>query len=143
MEASALVAERERWEKEKEDMRHDREVWGKVPENPIPRGAHWDPVWHTYECRAYGKREYLGLLRNIPKGWNAVDACMSTPVSIKMGRILPPVEVRQPHRCAFVDGSLHGYWIVDRNQDDCEPKLKDIHDTVSQRYLSSPASYSP
>ena len=134
IEASALVAERERWEREKENMRHDREMWEKVPEDHIPPGARWGTVSYIYGCRAYGKREYEGVLLDIPKGWSAIDACMNTPVSIKVGWNRPKVEIRQPHRCASVGNSLHGYWIVDRDQDDCEPKLKDVHDTVSQRF---------
>ena len=131
MEASTLVAEREKWEGEKENMRHDRESWEKVPEDRIPPGAYWSSVRPAYECRAYGKREYQGTLRNVPKGWGAVDACMNTCVSVKVAWNRPPVEIRRPYRCAFVDGSLHGYWIVDRDQDDCKPKLKDVQDAVS------------
>ena len=137
MEASALIAEREKWEQEKENMRHDREMWGKVPEDPVPSGAYWYAVGPSDECLAYGKREYNGMLQSIPKSWSAVDACMNTPVSIEVHWSQPAVRIRRPHRCASVDGSLYGYWIVDWYQHDCQSKLKDIHDTVGQRYFSA------
>ena len=57
MEASVLVAEREKWEVEKENIRHDREVWGHVPEDEVPPGARWSTIRHVHERRAYGKRE--------------------------------------------------------------------------------------
>jgi hypothetical protein len=132
-EASILVAEREKWEKEKEDMRHDRELWGKVPEDRVPPGAYWNFVRSYYDCRAYGKREYQGALQNVPIGWSTADACINTPVTINVGWRYPEVKFRRPYRCASVDGSLHGYWIVDQYQDDCKPELKDVNDTVSQR----------
>ena len=136
MEASALVAEREKWEVEKENMRHDREVWGQVPEDEVPPGARWSFIRPAYECRAYGKREYVGVLRDVPEGWSAMDACMNMPVSIEFSKH-PSIEIKQPYRCAFVGSSadIRGYWIVDQHQDDCKPKLEDIHDTVSQIIL--------
>ena len=137
MEVSALVAEREKWEQEKENMRHDRELWEQVPEDRVPWRAHWDHVWSHYECRAYGKREYQGVLRGIPAGWpwSAIDVCMNTPVSIDLDWDRPPVKIQRPYRCVF-DGSLNGYWIVDRGQDDCEPELRAVHDTVCQGFPS-------
>ena len=131
-EASALVAEREKWGRERDDMRHDREVWEKVPEGRVPSRAYWVSVGSSV-CRAYGKQEYEGVLRNIPEGWGAIDACMNTPVSIRTVWDGPAVKIRQPYRCALVDGFVQGYWILDQYQDDCKPKLKDVHDIVSPR----------
>jgi len=130
-EKSALVTEREKSEQRREQMRRDRELWEKVPEYRVPEGAFWDAVRPAVECRAYGKREYSAMLQNIPEGWSAIDACMS----------MPPVEIegvsgRRPHRCAFADGSPHiyGYWMVDWNQTDCQPRYENFHDAVSQRF---------
>ena len=124
---SALVAEREKSEQKREKMRRDRELWEKVLEDRVPQGAFWEVVWPAWDCRAYGKREYWGMLRNIPEGWSTIDACMNMPVEIK------GVTVRRPDRCAFVDGSpyIHGYWMVDWDQPDCKPWYRDFHDAVS------------
>ena len=38
-------------------------------------------VWHAWDRRAYGRREYyLELLRNVPEDRDVVDVCMSMPV---------------------------------------------------------------
>jgi hypothetical protein len=132
----ALVAWRVKSEREREQMRRDRELWGKVREDRVPQGAYWEVVWPAWDCHAYGKREYWGTLRNIPEGWSAIDACMNMPVEIK------GVTVRRPYRCAFVDGDphIHGYWMVDWDQPDCKPWYRDFHDAVSPR-SSPPARY--
>lgn len=124
-EGSTLSEEREKSEHERAKMKLDREEWEKVPDDRVPPGAHWKPIWPAYDCRAYGKREYWGVLLDIPEGWSAMDACMNTPAEIE------GVTVRRPDRCAFVSESpgIHGYWMVDRNQEDCKPWHKDIRDT--------------
>jgi len=129
-EKSALVAERDKSEREREKMRGEREFWEKVPEDRVPHGAFWEVVWPAWSCRAYGKREYWGMLRNIPDGWSAIDACMNMPVEIK------GVNIRRPYRCKFVDGSpqIHGYWMVDWDQQDCKPSYKNFHDAVSPKF---------
>ena len=129
-EKSALVAEREKSERERENLRREREFWEKVPEDRVPHGASWEVVWPAWDCLAYGKREYWGMLRNIPQGWNAIDACMNMPVEIK------GVNIRHPHRCKFVDGSphVHGYWMVDWDQPDCKPSYRDFHDAVGPKF---------
>lgn len=128
-ERSALVAERDRSEREREKMRHDRELWEKMPEDHVPPGAHWGTIKPVSSCLEYGKREYFGMLQDIPEGWSAVDACRNTPAEIK------GVTVRRPYRCQFVDGSphIHGYWIVDWDPKDCRPWPKNIRDTVSSK----------
>ncbi|KAF9651184.1 hypothetical protein BDM02DRAFT_899049 [Thelephora ganbajun] len=133
MEKSALVAEREKSEQERERMRRDRRLWEKVPEDYIPQGAYWDPVWPAYNCRAYGKREYWGMLRNVPEGWSSIDACMNMPVEIK------GVTIRRPYRCAFVGESphIHGYWMVDWDESGCKPWHRGFHNTVSSGLLTS------
>ena len=128
-EKSALVAEREKLERERERLRREREFWERVPEDRVPRGAFWGVVWPAWDCRAYGKREYWGALRNIPEGWSAIDACMNMPVEIK------GVSIGHPDRCKFVDGSpdIHGYWIVDWDQPDCKPWYRDFHNAVNPK----------
>ena len=128
-ETSALVAEREKSEREREKLRREREFWEKVPEDRVPQGAFWEVVWPAWVCRAYGKREYWGMLRNIPQGWSAIDACMNMPVEIK------GVTIRRPDRCKFVDGSphIHGYWIVDWDEQGCKPWYRDFRDAVSPK----------
>lgn len=133
-EKSALVTEREKSERERGKLRREREFWEKVPEDRVPQGAFWEVVWPAWDCLAYGKREYWGMLRNIPQGWSAIDACMNMPVEIK------GVNVRRPYRCKFVDGSphIHAYWVVDWDQPDCKPRYRDFHDAVSPRFPSVP-----
>ena len=128
-----LLAEREKSEREREKMRHDRELW-KMPEDHVPPGTDWKPILPAWDCRGYGKREYWGELLNKPKDWSAMDACMNTPARIE------GVTLSRPHRCAFVSGSpnIHGYWMVDWNQNDCKPWHKGIRDTVSPRASSDP-----
>lgn len=126
---SALAAEREKSEREREKMKRDRERWERAREDRVPQGAFWEAVWPAWDCRAYGKREYWGVLRGIPEGWTAMDACMNMPVEIK------GVTVRHPYRCAFVGGSphIHAYWMVDWDQPDCKPWYRDFRDAVSLR----------
>ena len=109
-----LKEERERWEKARDDVR-------------VPQGAFWDVVWPRWECRAYGKREYWGILRNIPQDRSDIDACMNMPVEIQ------GVTIKRPGRCEYVEGSpyIHAYWIVDWDQPDCQPWHKDFRDKVS------------
>ncbi|KAF9647049.1 hypothetical protein BDM02DRAFT_3063939, partial [Thelephora ganbajun] len=89
------------------------------------QGAFWETVLPAYDCRSYGKREYWGILRNIPEGWTDVDACMNMPVEIK------GVSVRRPYRCGYVANSphIHAFWMVDWDQPDCKPWHIDITDT--------------
>jgi len=136
-ERSSLVTEREKSEREREKMKHDRKLWEKPLEERVPQGAFWEVVWPAWECRAYGKREYWGTLRDVPEGWSALDACMNMPVEIK------GVTVRCPDRCAFVEGSphIHGYWMVDWEQTDCKPRYQDFQDAVSQISYPLPHLY--
>ena len=126
MENSTLIIEREKTEREREAMAREKELWEKARENRIPLGAFWDAVWPAWDCRAYGRREYWGVLKNIPKDWTPMDACMNMPVEIK------GVTVRRPQRCAYVWGSPHiqGYWMVDWDQPDCKPWYHDYQDAV-------------
>ena len=135
-EKAALMVEKEKSQRERENMRRDRELWEEAKEARIPQGAFWEVVWPAWDCRAYGKREYWGILRGIPEGWSAIDACMNLPVEIR------GVTVRRPHRCAFVNGSphIHGYWMVDWDQPDCKPWYRDYQDAVSPMLLSIHAS---
>ena len=125
-ENSTLIIEREKTEREREAMAREKELWEKAKENRIPLGAFWDAVWPAWDCRAYGRREYWGVLKNIPKDWTPMDACMNMPVEIK------GVTVRRPQRCAYVWGSPHiqGYWMVDWDQPDCKPWYRDYQDAV-------------
>jgi len=125
LEHKKIVHEKEELRKEGERLAEEREKWGKAREDRVPQGAFWDTTWPAQECRAYGKREYWGILWNIPEDWTAVDACMNMPVEIK------GVTIRRPYRCAYVEGSphIHGYWMVDWHQPDCKPWHKDFHDT--------------
>jgi len=129
---STLMAERNKSEQEREKMRRDRELWEKVLDDRVPEDAFWEAVWPAWDCRAYGKREYWGILQNIPEGWSAIDACMNMPVEIN------GVTVRRPYRCAFVDGSphIHGYWMVDWDQTDCKPWHENFHDAGCTNYGS-------
>ena len=113
---------------EREVMERDRELWENAREDRVPKGAFWEAVWPAWDCCAYGKREYWGILRNIREGWSAMDACMNMPVEIK------GVTLRHPDRCTFdwPWGSPHvrGYWMVDWDQPDCKPWHRDYQDTV-------------
>ena len=122
--------EREESERERERMRRERELWEKERKDHIPPGAFWEVVWPIWECRAYGKREYWGLLRNIPQGRDPMDACMNMPVEIE------GVAINRPDRCAPIEGSpdIHGYWMVDWDQTDCKPWFRDFRDAVSPRF---------
>ena len=126
--------EREKSEWEREEMRRDRELWEKAREDRVPLGAFWEVVWPAWDCRAYGRREYWGLLQNIPEGWSAMDACLNMPVEIR------GVTIRRPYRCGFVGGSIHGYWMVDWDQPDCKPWYRDFYDAVSPGILDFPSS---
>jgi len=119
--------EREKLELERERLRRERELWERAREDRVPQGAFWEVISPSVDCRGYGRREYWGILRNIPQGWTAIDACMNMPAEIK------GVTVRRPNWCAFVGGSPHivGHWMVDWDQTDCKPWYKDFHDAVS------------
>ncbi|KAF9651191.1 hypothetical protein BDM02DRAFT_3091558 [Thelephora ganbajun] len=111
----------------------ERELWEKAREDRVPQGAFWDPVWPAYDCRAYGKREYWGILRNIPEGWSAIDACMNMPVEIK------GVTIRRPYRCTSIWNSwpqIYGYWMVDWDQPDCKPYYRDYQNAGCTSYKS-------
>jgi len=123
-EQQSLEQERQRWKEE-------RQRWERAREDRVPQGAFWDGVWPALDCRAYGKREYQGILNNIPEDWTDLNACMNMPVEIK------GVSVRRPDRCGYVEGSphIHGYWMVDWNQSDCKPRHQYIIDKVSSGKL--------
>lgn len=128
-EQSTLEAERKKSEWEQERMMHNRELWKKVPEDHILPGAYWKPIWPANDCHTYGKWEYWGMLMDIPEGWSSMDACMNTPAEVQ------GVTIRRPDRCTFVNGfpHVHGYWMVDWDQENCKLWLKDFCDIVSPR----------
>ena len=127
-ERQSLENERQSLERQESALKEERERWEKVrDELTIPRGAFWEVVWPAWDCRAYGRREYWGILRNIPEGRSEVDACMNMPVEIK------GVTIRRPYRCQYVDGSIHGFWMVDWDQPDCKPWHQNFVDGVSLR----------
>jgi len=132
-ERELMEDERQLLEQEKQELRSERERWEKAREDRVPQGAFWDALWESVECLAYGKREYWGILQNIPGDWTAMDACMNTPAEIK------GVPVRRPDRCGYVEGSphIHGYWMVDWDQADCKPWYRDFHDKVRSITMDS------
>ena len=129
LEKQAHMLERERQSLEKGvvTLREEREKWEKAREDRVPPGAFWEVVRPSPDCLSYGKREYWGILRNIPKGWTDLDACMNTPTEIK------GVSVRRPNRCLYAGDSpyIRGFWTVDWDQQDCKPWHKDFNDVVS------------
>ena len=132
VENATLVFEKEKTERKREVMARERKLWEEAREARVPRGAFWDVVWPAWDCLAYGKREYWGILRNIPKGWGGLDACMNTPVEIK------GVKIRRPDRCEgvfmFTEIQIRGYWVVDWDQPDCKPWYRDFEDKVGPNF---------
>jgi len=128
-------SEREKLNLEREKLRLERKKWEKARDDRVPQDAFWEDISPAVVCHAYGKREYSGVLQNISEDWTAMDACMHMPVEIE------GVPIKRPDRCGFVEGSphVHGYWMVDWDQPDCEPYFKEFHDTVSP---TSPPSLS-
>jgi len=126
-EGQLMEDERQLLEQEREALKEERQRWERAREDRVPQGAFWDGIWPAPDCRAYGKREYWGILNNIPEDWTDMDACTNMPVEIK------GVSVRRPDRCGYVEGSphIHGYWMVDWDQPDCKPQHQDITDKVS------------
>jgi len=126
---ATLAFEREKTERESKVMEHERELWQKARDARVPRDAYWDVVWPAWNCLGYGRREYWGVLRNIPKDWETIDACTNMPVEIK------GVKIRRPYRCArvlaFLEFKIHGYWLVDWDQPDCKPWYTDFEDLWS------------
>lgn len=127
-ENATLAIEKEKNIHEREVMEHERKLWEKAKDARIARGAFWDVVRPAGDCRAYGKREYWAALRNIPEGWDAMDACMTIPVEIK------GVRIRRPDRCArvfvFPEVQVQGYWTVDWDQPDCKPWFRNFEQKV-------------
>ena len=122
-----LENERQMWKDERLALKEERERWKKARKDRGPQGAFWESVLPAEACLSYGKREYWGVLRNIPEGWTEINACMNMPVEIK------GVSIRRPHRCHYVEGSphIHGFWMVDWDQLDCKPWHQDFNDKVS------------
>ena len=121
-----LENERKSLEREEFSLKEERERWEKArDEQTIPQGAFWEVVWPAWDCRAYGQREYWGILRNIPAGRSEIDACMNMPVEIR------GVTIRRPYRCQHIQGSIRGFWMVDWDQPDCKPWHQDFVDRVS------------
>jgi len=131
-ENSTLVVEKGKMESEIKEMAHERELWEKAREARVLHGAFWEDVLPARDCRAYGEREYWGVLRNIPQGWSGMDACMEMPVEIK------DVTIKRPSRCGYIRGSphVHGYWVVDWDQPDCKPWFRDFQDAGCTSYRS-------
>ena len=129
-EGEALAIEKEKAEREREMMAHERELW---EEARVPHGAFWDVVLPAWDCRAYGKREYWGTLRNVPEVWDPIEACKNMPVEIK------GVKIRRPDRCAhvfvFPEVQVQGFWMVDWDQPDCKPWYNDFQDKVNSDSL--------
>jgi len=125
--------ERSRFEREKGELRRERERWEKAREDRVPQGAFWEVVQPALDCRAYGKREYWGILQNVPNDWTDVEACTNMPVEIE------GVTLRRPYRCAHVAGSpyIRGYWMVDWGQPDCKPWHRDFNDKVRGKVMFS------
>jgi len=125
-ENATLAIEKEKMGLEREMMAREKELWEKASEAHVPHGAFWGVVWPSWVCLAYGKREYWGSLHNIPKDWDAMDACMNMPVEIK------GVKIRRPDRCAnvsvFPEVQLQGFWTVDWDQPDCKPWYRNFED---------------
>jgi hypothetical protein len=121
-----LEGERRLLKEEESALEEERKKWEKAREDRVPQGAFWEVVQPALDCLSYGKREYWGVLRNIPEGWTDLDACMNMPVEIK------GVSVRRPDRCLAVKGSpVHAFWTVDWDQPDCKPWHLDFNDHVS------------
>lgn len=139
-ENATLALEKANTERERELMAHERESWEKAREARAPQGAFWNEVWPAWDCRAYGKREYWGSLRNIPKGWDAMDACMNMPVEIK------GVKIRRPDRCArvfvFPEVQVQGFWVVDWDQPDCKAWYHNFEDKAGPYFSFSLAVHS-
>ena len=127
-ENATLVLEKERAQREREVTAREKASWENAKEARIPHGAFWDVVSPIPYCEAYGKREYRGVLRNIPEGWDVIEACMSMPVVIK------GVQLRRPDWCTrfmeFPRIRVAGYWMVDWDQPDCKPWFRDFKDRV-------------
>jgi hypothetical protein len=127
-EKQLLEDERHLLEREKEELKEERERWEKAREDRVPQGAFWAAgPWPAWDCRAYGKREFWAELQNIPEDWTDLDACMNMPTTIG------DVSLRRPDRCGYVQGSphIHGFWMVDWDQVDCQPWHAPPTDTVS------------
>jgi hypothetical protein len=127
-EKQLLEDERHLLEREKEELKEERERWEKAREDRVPQGAFWAAgPWPAWDCRAYGKREFWAELQNIPEDWTDLDACMNMPTTIG------DVSLRRPDRCVYVDGSphIHGFWMVDWDQVDCQPWHAPPTDKVS------------
>ena len=129
--AHLLEYERQSLEEEEVALREEREKWEKAREDRIPPGAFWETVQPSPDCLSYGRREYWGILRNIPEDWTDLDACMNMPTEIK------GVSIRRPNRCLYVGDSpyIHGFWTVDWDQLDCKPWHQDFDDRVSLRHF--------
>jgi len=118
-----LEGERRLLMEEELALKEEREKWEKAREDRAPQGAFWELVQPKLDCLSYGKREYWGILRNIPEGWTELDACMNMPVEIK------GVSVRRPDRCLSARGSpVRAFWTVDWDQPDCKPWHQDFYD---------------
>ncbi|KAF9782632.1 hypothetical protein BJ322DRAFT_165718 [Thelephora terrestris] len=118
-----LEGERRLLKEEESALEEERKKWEKAREDRVPQGAFWEVVQPALDCLSYGKREYWGVLRNIPEGWTDLDACMNMPVEIK------GVSVRRPDRCLAVKGSpVRAFWTVDWDQPDCKPWHLDFND---------------
>lgn len=131
IENATLTFEKEKTERERKVMAHERELWEEAKDALLPRGAFWDVVWPAWDCLAYGKREYWGALRNIPNDWDATAACMNMPVEIK------GVKIRRPDRCeSHSNPQTRGYWVVDWDQPDCKPWYRDFEDKVGPNLLT-------
>jgi hypothetical protein len=136
-ENASLAFEKEKTERERKVMVRERELWEKAREARVPQDAFWEVVWPAWDCSAYGKREYWGLLQNIPEDWDAIEACMSMPVEIK------GVNIRHPDRCIkfiFPTVQVRGYWVVDWDQPDCKPWYRDFEDKVGHPFFFPPCA---
>ncbi|KAH8094515.1 hypothetical protein BXZ70DRAFT_947824 [Cristinia sonorae] len=118
--AEVVLWNRERAEHEREGevFQQAREEWQRE------RKAH-KPFWGTVglqspSCLAYNTRRYQAKLRNVPLGADWLQACMSTQVEIQ-GRTFSA-----PEKCEIWGDDVYGYWIVDFDQPECQPRWADF-----------------
>ncbi|KAL6305830.1 hypothetical protein BKA93DRAFT_730318 [Sparassis latifolia] len=114
--------ERQQWEREKrEDERRRRE------EERRRLGLYWDEP-QAKNCVSYGTREHTARLRNIPSGYNWVQACEEMSIEIHKRTI------DTPSRCEDAGASgIFGHWQVGFEEPACVPYWGDLYDKVCFR----------
>ncbi|KII94909.1 hypothetical protein PLICRDRAFT_33739 [Plicaturopsis crispa FD-325 SS-3] len=147
-------AERERWERERNDHAREHEGWERERETREKEherkriekerkqreqerqreeeerrqrmNLYWDtPVLASQSCHSYATREYTARLWNIPAfGYDWTKACNETPIHIHN------VTIESPTWCENrgMWSGMHGHWLVDFNEPDCIPFWGDFVD---------------